>query len=349
MIQRQVLLAIFLPAVLTIGCSRSSPAPEDPVSSNLHKFRMDGGLFSRDGKRVLFTGILGEVPNVFVWDIQTGNVSPVTTSKRPAYPISFLPDDGRLLYRTQAEGQSEEHLFLHGSTGPDTDLTPWDGVQAVFYGWAQKGSFYLGSNKDDRRFLYLYSMNIADKTPVLVLETQDMQFTASSRTGRYLALWRRLSASKGAVWVYDFGSKALDKMAPVKDDAVAVPQFFDAADLCYFLTNENMPVLALAKYDLLKKVRTRVYTAGRSIIFARQSANERYLVIGVQQGDHVISRLFDTSNDDLKEIPLTEPGLILDISPDGRFALYNTDGEGDFRGLQLYNIETREVRKIRPN
>jgi WD40 repeat protein len=349
MIQRQVLATCVI-VVFAIGCSRRAPAPEDPVSSNLHKFRLDGGFFSNDGKRVLFTDALGEVPNVFVWDVETGNVSPVTTSKRAAYPISFLPDDGRILYRMQPEGQSVEHLFLHGSAGTDTDLTPWAGVQAVFYGWSQqKGSFYLGSNKDDRRFLYLYSMNVADKTPVLVLETQDMQFTASSRTGRYLALWRRFSVSKSAVWVYDFGSKALDKIAPVKDDGVAVPQFFDADDLLYYLTNEDMPVLALAKYDFAKKERSRVHIAGQSIIFARRSVNQRYFVIGLQQGDHVVSHLFDTSNQDWSEIPLSEPGLILDISPDGRSLLYNTAGEGESKGLQLYNIETKEVRKIRPH
>jgi hypothetical protein len=98
----------------------------------------------------------------------------------------------------------------------------------------------------------------------------------------------------------------------------------------------------------VKKLRTRVHIAGQSMIFARQSVNQRYFVIGVQQGDQVISRLFDTSNDDWNEIPLAEPGLILDISADGKFLLYNTDGEGDSKGLQLYNIETKEVRKMRP-
>src|SRR5579871_3040787 len=192
-------------------------------------------------------------------------------------------------------------------------------------------------------------MSISDKTPVLVLETQDMQFMASSRTGRYLALWRRFSASKSAVWVYDFGSKALDKMAPAKDEAFAMPQFFDADDSLYYLTNEDMPVVALSKYDLQKKVATRVHIAGQSIIFARQSVNQRYFVIGVQQGDRLVSHLFDASSNEWNEIPLNEPGLILDISADGKYLLYNTNGESDSKGLQVYNIETKEVRKIRPH
>jgi hypothetical protein len=348
MIPRQLAVAIGIIFLFNIGCSRKAAAPDDPVGSNLHKFRLDGGLFSSDGKRVLFTGTLGDVPNIFAWDLQNGNVSPVTTSRKPAYPISFLPD-GRILYRMQSDGV--EHLFVHATSGADDDLTPWPGVQAVFYAWDQqkKGSFYLGSNKDVRRYLYLYSMSISDKTPVLVLETQDMQFVASSRTDRYLALWRRFSANKSAVWVYDFGTKSLDKMAPAKDDSVGVPQFFDAEDSLYYLTNEDMPVAALSKYDLKKKVGARVHISGQSIVFARQSVNQRFFVIGVQQGDRLVSRLFDTSNNNWNEIALNEPGLILDISVDGKYLLYNTNGESDSKGLQVYNIETKELRKLPPH
>jgi len=220
----------------------------------------------------------------------------------------------------------------------------------VFFGWGQdKGSFYFGSNKEDKRFLYLYQMNVTDKTPVLALETQDMRFTCSSQRGRYLALWRRLSASKSAAWVYDFGTKNLDKIAPLKDDAMAVPQFFDADDLLYYVTNEDTPVLSLAKYDFQKKAHTLANTVGEPIVFARQSANRRYIVIAVQHGNRLISRLFDVSGDTWKEINLAQPGLILDISADGKLMLYNTGSENDSRDLELYNLETKEVHRIHPS
>jgi Tol biopolymer transport system component len=350
MIRRQAILATILTAALSIGCHRTPPEPEDPINSYLYKFRMDGGLFSSDQQRVLLTGQLGDVPNVFVFDIRSNSATPVTSSKQPAYPISYLPGDGRFMYSTHPEGESVAHLFMHSTQGPDTDLTPWPGVQAVFYAWTQNpGSFYFGSNKDDRRFLHIYRMNVAEKTPTLVLETQDMRFTASSMTGRYLALWRRLSAGKSAVWVYDFLSKSLDKVAPGRDDAIAVPQFFDSADSLYYLTNEDKPVLSLAKYDFQKKTHTTVYSAGQPIIFARQSPNQRYVVLGVQQGDRVVSRLFDVSGDIWNEMPLAQPGLIVDLSPDGKSMLYNTGAENDSKNLQLYNLETKEVRRIHPS
>jgi len=85
---------------------------------------MDSGLFSADGRRVLFADNLGDISNVFVYDVQADKATAVTNSKRPAYPISFVPGNGRLMYRARPENQSVEHLFIHEAGSPDTDLTP---------------------------------------------------------------------------------------------------------------------------------------------------------------------------------------------------------------------------------
>jgi len=344
-------IALLCILVATIGCSRKPQEPEDSPGRNLYNFRMDGALFSRDEKRVLFTGELAGVLNVFIFNIETGASTPLTKAKTPAYPLSFALDDRNVLCRSSPQGESAEHLFRVEAGGAVTDLTPWRGVQSVFYSWAtDRRSFYFGSNKDDRRFLYVYRMDITDKSYSTVLQTQDMRFAASSRTGRELALWKYISADKSELYLYDFETKTLDKVAPEKGNAVSVPQFFDAGqDLLYYLTNEGSRVLSLVKYDVQKKVRSPAYTAGQQIAFARQSSNQRYFVVGVRQGDRLISRLFDIAGSSWIEVPINQPSLILDISPSGRYMLYTTGGDASARDLQLYNLETREVRKILPS
>jgi len=193
-------------------------------------------------------------------------------------------------------------------------------------------------------------MDIIDKSYSTVLQTQDMRFAASSRTGRDLALWKYISADKSELYLYDFETKTLDKVAPEKGNAVSVPQFFDAGqDLLYYLTNEGSRVLSLVKYDVQKKLRSPAYSVGQQIVFARQSSNQRYFVVGVRQGDRLISRLFDIADSSWNEVPINQPGLILDISPSGRYMLYTTGGELGASDLQLYNLETKEVRKILPS
>lgn len=345
------LIASLCILVPTLGCSRKAQEPEDSPGHNLYKFRMDGALFSRDEKRVLFTGELAGVLNVFTFNIETGASTPLTKAKTPAYPISFVLDDRNVMYRSSPQGESAEHLFRLGAGGTVTDLTPWPGAESVFYSWAaDRSSFYFGSNKDDRRFLYVYRMDITDKSYSTVLQTQDMRFAASSRTGRNLALWKYISADKSELYLYDFETKTLDKVAPETGNAVSVPQFFDAGqDLLFYLTNEGSRVLSLVKYDVQKKLRSPAYTAGQQIVFSRQSSNQRYVVIGVRQGDRLISRLFDTAGSSWIEIPISQPGLILDISPSGRYMLYTTSGAARASDLQLYDLETKKVRKILPS
>jgi Tol biopolymer transport system component len=337
-------------AVLSCGCSPKPPEPEDAVRQNLHRFRMDGALFSTDEKRILIDGDVGGVPNVFVFDMETGGSVPVTKAKTPAYAISFALGNEKIVYRARPQNESVEHLFERGPDGKETDLTPWNGVEAQFYSWAEdRRSFYFGSNKDDRRFMYVYRMDITNKSYTTVLQTQDMRFAASSRDGLRVALWKYTSPSKSEVYLYDFQTKSLDKLPQEGNAPVSVPQVFDAGeDVLYYLANGGSRALSLAKYDFRKKVSSSVSTLPEPIVFARQSSNRRYLVLGVKQGERVVSKLLDTKADPWSEVPLQQPLLILDISPSGRYLLYTSSGDSGVKDLHLYDLTTKQVRRILP-
>ena len=344
---RQIFAVLLLAMAGLEGCRSKPREPEDPLSSSFYRFRMDAGLFSASGHLVLFADKWSDVPNAFVYDISTGKSMPVTKSKTPTYPISFLPRQEGVMYRAQPEKDSVDHLYVQVSGQAATDLTPWQGIQAAFYEWASdRRTFYFGSNKNDRRYMQVFRMDLQDNTAVSMLATQDMRFATASPDGRYFALWNRVSAAKSAAWVYDFGTKNLDKIAPQGDGGIAIPQFFDAHDFLYYLTNSNSSTLSLVKYDFATKIQTTVYAPSQTLVYARISANQHYVVAGIHDGVSVTSRLLDLSAEPWKEVPLPKPGQILDISPDGKLVLYDADSENNSKGLQIYNLETKEVRKI---
>ena len=67
-------------------------------------------------------------------------------------------------------GNELNHIYVKNAT-KITDLTPYEGANSSFYGWAKNNeSFFFGSNKRDNRFFDIYEMNISTFEPTLLFE-----------------------------------------------------------------------------------------------------------------------------------------------------------------------------------
>ena len=87
---------------------------------------------------------------------------------------SYFPNDDRILFSADGNGDEIDHLFMISTDGSITDLTPEKGAKSSFYGWnADKSGFYYGSNKRDPRFFDVYEMNINDFNSSLVYQNND--------------------------------------------------------------------------------------------------------------------------------------------------------------------------------
>ena len=88
-------------------------------------------VLSPDGTRIAFLAPVAGVAAVHVGP-PTGPYVPVTTSASRIETFHWCSDSRRLLYESDCDGDENWHLHVTDiATGHATDLTPFDGVQAI--------------------------------------------------------------------------------------------------------------------------------------------------------------------------------------------------------------------------
>ena len=129
-----------------------------------------GGSFSPDNSKLMVSSNRTGINNVYEVNTATGEFMPVTESDSSSiYAISYFPNDGRMLFDMDDNGDEIYQIFLRDTTGVITNLTPDEGARANFYGWSKdEKSFYFGSNKRNPQYQDIYKMDIATFTPSLM-------------------------------------------------------------------------------------------------------------------------------------------------------------------------------------
>ena len=154
---RKNLIFILVP-VLFMACQGPSKnskerVPREVPSYSIEQF-MDnesvfGGSFSQDKSKVLISSNKTGIFNIYTVDVASGTSEEVTASDSSSiFSISFFPSDDRVLFRMDGNGDEIYHIYVREQDGSSTDLTPFEGARAIFYGWAHdRSGFYFGSNK----------------------------------------------------------------------------------------------------------------------------------------------------------------------------------------------------------
>lgn len=125
---------------------------------------------SPDGQRLLVTSDATGIFNSYALNLETGDLTPLTTSVADAaFSVSYFPDGKRFLYTSDKGGDELDHLYV-GEPGKESrDLTPGDELRAGFVIWVDHGeSFIVMTNERDPRFydLYRYSSETYERTLV---------------------------------------------------------------------------------------------------------------------------------------------------------------------------------------
>ena len=109
-----------------------------------------GGSFSPDKSKLLVSSNRSGIYNMYTVPSDGGEFTPITASDSASvFGISYFPNDDRILYRMDGNGDEIFHLYVKDTTGATTtELTPDAGARASFYGWAHDGkSFFYGYTK----------------------------------------------------------------------------------------------------------------------------------------------------------------------------------------------------------
>lgn len=286
-----------------------------------------GGSFSPDKSKLLVTSNRSGIFNMYTIPANGGEYTPITKSDSVSvYSISFFPEDERILYRMDNNGDEIFHLFVKNTDGTSKELTTKKGARASFSGWSKdKKSFFYQSNERDSRFMDLHEMDVQTFTSKLIYKNEDGYGLGSiSDNKEYLALSRNINTNDSDLFTYHIPSKKLTK---VNSSASANnPQEFSSDNSTLFYTTDATGEFGyLMKYTLADGTHEKVLEKSWDIMGSYISENGTYRVTYM--------------NEDAKnaiEIVTVTTGKKLDLPDFGDQSITNLSFSRDETKIRLY-------------
>jgi len=176
-------LSIFLVFVLIqcitaliISCEKEPPkkaaSPVVPASVLFSYEKIAPADFSDDGERLLFTSDREGVSEIYVMEVDSGQVKRITFSDSGfKKAVAFFPDGGRILYLSDPQGDENLKLFVSDMAGSVKPITGDEGIRETFIRFSSDGGrMFTMSNRRDKRAFEIFSRDTSDFSAKLVFE-----------------------------------------------------------------------------------------------------------------------------------------------------------------------------------
>jgi dipeptidyl aminopeptidase/acylaminoacyl peptidase len=308
--------------------------------------------FSPDESQILFTSDASGVLNAYVISVEGGEASQLTFSDSGGVrTLSFFPEDGRLLFEMDNEGDEVFHLFVREEGGSIRDLTPFEGARAEFHEWTHDESgFIFGCNKRDARFMDIYEMDLETLAPRMIYQSdQGLEFQAISNDERYLAFEKSLTTVDSDIYLLDTETGHLSHLTPHQGNVVFTPMAFsgDSKGL-YFITDEDDEFRYLKRLDIESGGSEVVENPGWDIAFTKISRNGKYLIMGFNNDASTEMKVIDTgSGEDLDLSGLPDANISgVTVSNSETMMTFYMDESQSPDNLYLYEFESGELRRL---
>lgn len=221
----QKLTLLFAVTLFFISCKDDKKqADGKDVAQNIKEYsieqmmdneRVFDGSFSPDKSKVLITSNRSGIYNMYTVPTAGGDYTPITKSDSISiYAVSFFPEDDRILYRMDNNGDEIFHLFVKNTDGTSTELTTKKGARASFSKWSKdKKSFFYESNERDNRYMDLYEMDLETFTPKLIYKNEEgYSIGGISNDKTHLAVSKSINTNDSDLFAYTIATKKLTKV-----------------------------------------------------------------------------------------------------------------------------------------
>jgi len=348
-----VTLFLFFSIILLNSCKEEAPTEpalkQYTIEQFLNNTSIGGGSFSHDDQKILIGSNKSGIFNAYSVPVEGGEMTALTSSEETVRPISFFPNDNRILYRSDNGGNEIFHIFLREEDGSIKELTPDEGARASFYGWSHDGrSFFYGYNKRDPRAMDIYEMQISDFSSQLIFEnTEKYNFGGISHDKKYMALTKTINTNDADLYLYEFAGKKAEKIS--ENQAGHSPADFGVDNQSlYYLTDDGAEFQYLVKYDIANKTREKIMEAEWDISYAYFSHSGKYRVIGINQDAKTVVRIFDTENKKAVDFPSFEGGDItsVNISRSEKLMSFYVGASNSSSNLFVYDFTTKKHRQL---
>jgi dipeptidyl aminopeptidase/acylaminoacyl peptidase len=308
-----------------------------------------GGSFSPDNSKLLVTSNRSGIFNMYTVPTSGGEFTPVTDSDSSSvYAISFFPNDDRILFRMDDNGDEVYKIFVKDGDSI-TRLTPAENARALFYGWTKdRDAFYYGSNERDPRYTIFirWIWNLSPRN-LLYENSEAYDFGGVSPNGRYIALAKSINTNDSNLILYDTEQESYTQINTTQSGNS--PQDFSEDNRYLFYTTDVDGEFAyLMKYDIENESSEKVLKRDWDIVGMGFSENGTYRVVYINEDAANGVEVINNSTGEELEFPEFENAFItgLSISRDEEMAILNVGGSHTPTNLYSYNMETGETTKL---
>ncbi|MCW5517024.1 S9 family peptidase [Muriicola sp. Z0-33] len=352
---KQIILILAL--ALVWGCKeeKKEPSIAETLKSYTIEQMMDneaigGGSFSPDKSKLLISSNRSGVYNMYTVPVSGGDLMPVTQSDSSSvFSISYFPEDERMLFRMDNNGDEIYHIFIRDLEGNHKDLTPSDGARALFYGWADDDkSFFYTSNKRDKRFMDLYEMDLAEfKSKLIYQNDEGYNIGGLSRDKNYLPLSKAINTNDSDLFLYSIKDKSLTKINEQQSSNGAEDFTPDGKALLYS-TDVGGEFSYLMKYNIEEKTREKVLEKDWDIMGSYYTENGTYQVTYINEDAKNVIEVKDMASGNNIDLPSFDNMDITNVgfSQDEKHMRFYAGGSHTPSNLYVYDLEAKSQTKL---
>ena len=354
---KKILLVLFAASIF--WCCKEEKATPPSVADSMKTYTiaqmMDneairGGSFSPDKSKILISSNRSGIYNMYTVPIDGGEMMPVTESDSSSvFAISYFPNDERMLFSMDGNGDEINHIYLRETDGTLKDLTPFKGSRANFLGWTDdKKNFLYSSNKRDPRFTDLYEMDLETFTPKMLYKNEAGYFIGSlSKDKRYLSLVKPITTNDGDLFIYNMEDKSLTKINKNRS-ANSPADYSPDGKFLYYTTDDGSEFAQLMKYNIADKTSEKVLSKDWDIIGSYFTDSGKYRVTYINEDAKNTIEVMDVASGENIELPSFDNMDITNVafSNDEKLMRFYAGGSHTPSNLYVYNLESDEQTEL---
>lgn len=343
--------------VLMVGC-KETKQEETSAQVEVEQYTIEQFMdnenavangFSSDKSKVLVTSNRSGIYNMYTVPATGGEFTPITKSDSASvFGISYFPNDDRILFRMDGNGDEIYKIYMKDSTGIRA-LTPETEVRALFRGWSHDGkSFFYGSNERDPRFMDHYEMNIEDFTSKRILELESgTDFGGMSHDKKYITLTKAINTNDADLFLLNTETGERTKINTTQSSNQHM-DFSPDGKAVYFATDDGSEFSYVAKYDIETGETERV-TDNKWDVFSYYFTHDgTYSVLFTNEDAKTVMTVTEVATGEEVAFPEIEnqPISSARFSRDESMAILNVGGSAKPTNSYSYNLETKEYHQL---
>ena len=343
--------------VLIVSCKKDQKTKD--IALNLEQYTIEqfmdneaigGGSFSPDKSNLLISSNRSGIYNMYTIPTAGGEYTAITASDSSSiFAVSYFPNDDRMLYRADDNGDEIYHLYLRDTDGSIKELTPDEGARAGFYGWSHdEKSFYYGSNKRNPQYMDVYLMDIETFESTMVYQNDEgLNVSGISNDKNTLSLSKTINTNDSDLFLYSIADKKMTKINENLSGNSAEDFSVDGKDF-YYTTDDGSEFSYLMKYNIESGSKEKVLEKSWDISGSYFTNNGKYMVTYINEDAKNVIEVKDMATGKNIDLPDFKGRSITNVgfSRDESMMRMYIGGSNSPSDLVVYNLETKEQKQL---